>query len=68
MKYSTQFSVLTFFFSLKVTSNYKFCNGLPMNQAPSFDIKLLLSGTFVNISKFNELNLINAFGYSLLLP
>lgn len=68
MKYSTQFSVLTFYFSLKVTSNNKFCNELPVNQAPSFGIKLLLSGTFVNISKFNELNLINAFGYSLLLP
>lgn len=68
MKYSTQFLVLTFFFSLKVTSNNKFCNELPMNQAPSFGITLLLSGTFVSISKFNELNLINAFGYSLLLP
>jgi hypothetical protein len=68
MKYSTQLFVLTFFFSLKVTSNSKFCNDLPVNQVPFFGIELLPSGTFVNISRFNELNLINAFGYALLLP
>jgi hypothetical protein len=39
-----------------------------VNQMPSFSIKLLLSDTFVNISRLNELDLINAFGYALLLP
>lgn len=42
MKYSIQLFVLTFFFSLLITSNSKFCNELPMNEVPSLSIDLLL--------------------------